>query len=382
MPTISLPGLIDMHVHLREPGLTQKGDMETETRAALAGGVTTVCDMPNTDPPTVTVNALRDKVERAKRFKDCDIRFYFGVTAPEHLEELRRLCTNNELVDLRASCCGVKLYLDHSTGNQKIDPALVGDVLRFCKEQHLVVVAHCEDPEINANAADRLMKEADVSAHSRRRPPESEEKAVSFLLEQSRKTGAHVHPTHISTKRALALIRKAKKDGINVTCDVTPHHLFLTVEDYPALGTMGKMNPPLRSVEDRDALWKGIADGTVDCIATDHAPHTVEEKSGEPLKAPGGVPGVETMLPLLLTVLSGQWPHPMSPKPAKAVLTVDDIRRLCFENPNRILSLGKDGNSTIKIKPGEEWEIHAEGLHSKCKWTPYENWKVRGKVKM
>ncbi len=380
MPTITFPGLIDMHVHLREPGLEQKGDMETETEAAIAGGVLTVCDMPNTVPPTVTIDALQDKVECAKRIKGCDIRFYFGVTAKEHLEELRKLFADETLTELRARCCGVKLFLDHSTGNQKIDPALLEEVLAFCKERDIVAVCHCEDPDVNADAADKLMKEIDVSAHSRLRPPESEEKAVTLIINLAQKTGARVHPTHVSTKGALALIRKAKKEGVRVTCDVAPHHLFLTVDDYPALGTLGKMNPPLRSVEDRDALWKGIADGTVDCIASDHAPHTVEEKSGEPLKAPSGVPGVETMLPLLLTVASGSWPHSHSSKPLKAKLTTEDIRRLCFENPNRILSLGKKNKPSIKIKPDVEWVIHGKELHSKCEWTPYEGWKVKGRV--
>ncbi|MFA6039648.1 MAG: dihydroorotase [Candidatus Peribacteraceae bacterium] len=380
MNTAVLPGLIDMHVHLREPGLTHKGDMETETRAALAGGITTVCDMPNAVPPTVTVAALEEKAERAARIKDVDIRFYFGVTAKEHLEELWKLCTDPALMRLRMRCCGVKLFLDHSTGNQKIDPALAEEVLTYCAEQGMVAVCHCEDAEINAAAAKACVGEEGVEAHSMMRPPESEEAAVRFLLALSRKTGAHVHPTHVSTAAALALIREAKEEKVRVTCDVAPHHLFLTADDYPSLGTLGKMNPPLRTAEDQAALWEGIADGTVDCIATDHAPHTLEEKKNpDPLQAPSGVPGVETMLPLLLTVAAGNWPgYNLQPTPYN--LSLDDIRRLCFENPNRILSLGKSDASALTINTDEEWVIRGKELHSKCGWTPYEGWKVRGKV--
>ncbi|MEK7218620.1 MAG: dihydroorotase family protein, partial [Patescibacteria group bacterium] len=379
MKTITMPGLIDMHVHLREPGLTHKGDMETETRAALAGGVTTVCDMPNTVPPTVTLEALKDKVERAKRITDVDIRFYFGVTAREHLEELRKVFTEESQKDLRARCCGAKLFLDHSTGDQKIDPLLVEEVLGFCAGRGIVAVCHCEDPVVNtarrneflqvAGDFNRRLQDANnVRIHSLLRPPESEEKAVAFILDLAKKTGAHVHPTHVSTRNAMGLIRAAKADGVNVTCDVAPHHLFLTTDHYAALGTLAKMNPPLRSADDQAALWDGIADGTVDCIATDHAPHTLEEKQNpDPLKAPSGVPGVETLLPLLLTVAAGEWPHPHSRSPKSEVrLTHDNIRRLCFENPNQILSLGKSDAPTITVSTDEEWVIRGRELHSKC----------------
>ena len=161
--------------------------------------------------------------------------------------------------------------------------------------------------------------------------------------------------------------------------------MFLTVEDYETLGTLGKMNPPLRSKEDQAALWGGIADGTVDCVSTDHAPHTLDEKkSGDPLKAPSGVPGVETMVPLLLTVAAGKWPHPNPNAKSikeKAKIQISDIVRLCFENPNRIFQLGRTKTDrTITVDLDQEWVIHGKELHSKCGWTPFEGWKVCGAI--
>ncbi|MDD4319061.1 MAG: dihydroorotase family protein [Candidatus Peribacteraceae bacterium] len=372
-----LPGLIDGHVHLREPGLTHKGDMETETRSALAGGVTTVCDMPNTVPPTVTVDALRDKVERAERITDCDIRFFFGVTKPEHLEELWRAAADARL---RPRLCGVKCFLDHSTGNQGVEENLLEEAFKSCAELGLVAACHCEDPAINARAKEAETA-TDIATHSRMRPPTSEAAAVRSAITLAREHGTKLHIAHLSTRGGLALVRAAKGEGVSVTCEAAPHHLFLTVDDYAVLGAFGKMNPPLRTGEDRDALWAGIADGAIDCIATDHAPHMREEKqAGDPLSAPSGVPGVETMLPLLLTVAAGGWPHPSSQRPDTR-LAIEDIVRLCFENPNRIFHLGrKEGDVSIEVDPEKEWVIHGKDLHAKCGWTPYEGWRVKGKV--
>ena len=416
------PGLIDCHVHFREPGLEQKETMATGAAAALAGGVTTVCEMPNTIPPTVTVAALADKVRRAcginsaddasvsRRFKSAaneqkmpefipvDMRFFFGATEPAHLQVFRELWTGSsaELQCLKKRCCGLKLYFDHSTGDQGAGTNVIEEAFKLCGELGVTVVCHCEDSEMNHEA--RIMnQETGVEAHSKIRPPESEEKAVKHAIALAEKYGTHLHVAHLSTKGGLELIRKAKKSGIAVTCEVAPHHLFLTVDDYAALGTFAKMNPPLRTREHQDALWQGIMDGTVDCISTDHAPHTLEEKkTGEPLKAPSGVPGTETMLPLLLSVAAGKWPHPSgcglrvagceAPVTRNSKLVTADICRLCFTNPNRIFHLGKQGivegapADLIIVDPKKEWTIKGKELHSKCGWSPYENRKVLGKV--
>lgn len=398
--TITLPALIDCHVHFREPGFPEKATMATEAASAVAGGVHTVCEMPNTNPPTVTIAALADKVRRASEIKDCDIRFFFGCTEAAHLETLKELWTgeSDELTRLKARCCGVKLYLDHSTGNQKIDGGIIKEVFSTCAELKIPIIAHCEDSAINDEAQAYVLSggsrtsagQVDVSLHSLCRPVASETKSIIEAIAIARETGAALHVAHLTTANGIDLVRDAKKEGLPITCEVAPHHLFLTVEDYDTLGTFAKMNPPLRTMDNRDALWEGIADATVDCIATDHAPHTIKEKqnAAAPFDAPSGVPGVETMLPLLLSVANGHWPHPTSPEPRtknydeglEDMFTLEDITRLCFTNPNRIFNLGKDGSDTITIDLDAPWTIKGSELHSKCGWTPYEGWEVVGKV--
>ncbi len=380
---MKFPGLIDCHVHFREPGLEHKATMQTEAASARAGGVLTVCEMPNTNPPTVTVAAFADKVRRANDITDCDLHFFFGITEAIHLAAFRELMASDsaEMQRLRARCCGVKLYLDHSTGNQKVEGGIVPEIFQACKEYGVTLVAHCEDPEINGAAAAQNTR-TDIAAHSLVRPSHSEVTAIEYAIGLAEQYGTHLHIAHLSTEGGIALVRSAKAKGISVTCEVTPHHLFLTTDDYETLGTLMKMNPPIRSRDHLEALWEGIADGTVDCISTDHAPHTFEEKQNpEPLKAPSGVPGVETMLPLLLTVAAGGWPHPSSPRPV-VNFSYEDIVRLCFTNPNRIFNLGKampeEGGESIEIDPDKEWIIHGKELHSKCQWTPFEGWKMKG----
>lgn len=381
------PGLIDCHVHFREPGFEYKATMATEAASAVAGGVTTVCEMPNTNPPTVTVAALADKIRRASAIEDCDLRFYFGITQEAHLFALRELWTSEtaELSGLRAGCCGVKLYLDHSTGNQKVDGGIVEDVFRTCYELGIPLIAHCEDPDVNAAAA-KQNTSTDVATHSSMRPPESEAASITYAIGLSRKIGTPLQIAHLTTKQGIALVAAAKKEGLPITCEVTPHHLFLTTDDYAPLQAKVKMNPPIRGAEHRDALWAGIADGTVDCIATDHAPHTLEEKT-KGLQSASGVPGVETMLPLLLTVAAGRWPHPTSTQPATLPkITPADILRLCHTNPNRIFKLGKRGIEVgapadcILVDAKQQWTVRAAALHSKCAWTPFEGWKVTGAI--
>jgi len=379
------PGFIDCHVHFREPGLEQKGTMESEMQSALAGGVTTVCDMPNTIPPTVSIEALKEKVRIAEGVSGSDIRFFFGITESSHIVELERLWTEQSLLSLRMRCCGVKLYLDHSTGNQKATKEAVAEAFRVCARLKIPLVAHCEDSVLNARAA-KLNRREDIAAHSNIRAPESEERAIVTAIELAKKSGANLHIAHLSTRRGVAFVAQAKADGLSVTCEVAPHHLFLSTEDYESLGALAKMNPPLRTPEHPEALWAGIADGTVDCVASDHAPHTLAEKQRlPPLSAPSGVPGTGSMIPLLLTVAAGHWPHPRR-RSAVPKLLYGDIRRLCFDRPNEIFSLQRtmiEPNTSANIalvQPNEEWVLTAASLKSKCGWTPYEGWKVMGKV--
>ncbi len=382
------PGLIDCHAHFREPGLEHKADMKSESAAAFAGGVTTVCEMPNTNPPTNTVAALADKIRRAEAVKNVDLRFFFGITQDIHLATFRELMESSaeESKRLRAKLSGVKIYLDHSTGNQKIENELLDEVFKTCAEHKVTLVAHCEDPETNAAAASQNTRTY-IAVHSLIRPAQSEMVAIEKALALAQKHGTHLHVAHLSTEGGVELIRDAKKSGIRVTCEVTPHHLILTTEDYEKLGTLAKINPPLRSYKHRAGLWQGIIDGVIDCISTDHAPHTLEEKrTGPELQAPSGVPGIETMFPLLLSIAGGKWPHPTEPWASCPPFTYKDIVRLCVYNPSRIFKLGKNEIEEDKpvdiviVDPNAEWTIEAKNLHYKCKWTPFEGWQVRGRV--
>ncbi len=383
-----LPLLIDCHVHFREPGLEYKATMETESASALAGGVGTVCEMPNTIPPTVTVAALADKIRRSEKIEGMNLHFFFGITEAAHLLTLKELWTGEayELKRLRNKCCGVKLYLDHSTGDQKVQSEILDDVFQACADLKIPLVAHCEHPEMNAAAKAKYADSTHIEDHSIMRPPESEAAMIKHAIAVAESHGTALHIAHLSTAQGVDLVRAAKKKKLKITCEVAPHHLFLTTDDYASLGAQAKMNPPLRSADHRDALWQGIADGTVDCIATDHAPHTLDEKSvAEPLSAPSGVPGVETMLPLLLTVAAGKWPHPTS-SCAVANMSHEDIVRLCFTNPNKIFSLHQEEivKGTVArlmlVDPKAEWTIEGKNLKSKCGWTPFEGWRVCGKI--
>lgn len=382
--TVTIPRLIDCHVHFREPGLEHKATMETEAASAWAGGVGTVCEMPNTNPPTVTIAALADKVRRASEVENVDMRFFFGATDIAHVHALAELLegTSEEMQRLRARCCGLKLYFDHSTGNQKASQQVIEEAFQLCAKHKFPIIAHCEDAELNDAAKASHSAKTSIETHSLNRPPEAEAKSVEHGIALAKKYDTAFHVAHISTVAGVQAVRMAKKEGLKVTCEVTPHHLFLTTDDYAGLGTLAKMNPPLRSRIHQHALWEGIADGTIDCVSTDHAPHTLEEKNAEnPLNAPSGVPGTETMLPLLLTVAAGGWPHPHAKfQVPGSRFQVEDIVRLCHENPNRIFNLGKDVVDMMEIDLDAEWIIHGNELKSKCGWTPFEGWLVKGKI--
>ncbi len=354
--------------------------MASESAAAKAGGVFTVCDMPNTNPPTTSVEAFKDKVERASKIKDVDIRFFFGITASEHVEEFKKVINDDEL---RKKCPGAKVFFDHSTGDMGTGKEVLEEAFKTCAELGVPLVAHCEDAEINNKSEVANAECREVSLHSVIRPVESEVKAIEDAIGFAKTYGTHLHVAHLSTGGGLELVKKAKESGVKVTCEVAPHHLFLTEDNYHSLGTLAKMNPPVRSKADQEALWSGISDRIIDCISTDHAPHTLNEKrEGFPLQAPSGVPGVETMLPLLFTVASGVTiENEHGPSDLSTInFKYEDIIRLCFENPNKIFNLGASDEPRIKIDPSVKWVIRAKNLHYKCGWTPYENWEVLGKI--
>lgn len=343
------PGLIDPHVHLREPGGEHKEDFTTGTRAALAGGFTTVLAMPNTTPALTDRETLAQAQTLAASKVVCDVGFFVGATADNAGE-----------VAEAENAVGLKLYMGSSTGSLLVAD-LAGQTEHFQRYPGVVAV-HAEDEEAVAHFA-RL---------GQRRPPICAALAVSRALALAERFGTRLHVCHASTAHELALIRDAKARGVAVTCEATPHHLFLTAGDEARLGTLGQMNPPLRLQKDVDALWENL--DVVDCVATDHAPHTLEEKRSP--TPPSGVPGLETALPLLLKAVHA------------GKLDICQVTRLMAEGPARAFGLerkgrvapGYDADLTL-VDADVEWVIGERPLQTKCGWSPFEGRRVKGYVK-
>ncbi len=354
---IILPGLIDIHAHLREPGMTWKEDFRTGTMAAAAGGVTTVLDMPNTKPATTTIRLLREKKELAKEKAVVNYGFYIGATE-DNIEDVKKASI-------------VKLYLGSTTGNMLVtDKGAIKNVFSSGK----IVAVHAENEEMmKANEA-RYKKENDAFVHAKIRSNEVEFTAVKDAIEVAGGCSSlrRLHLTHISTKESIQMVKEAKKK-LTLSCDVTPHHLFLTYDELKKQGNFAKMNPALRSKGDVDALWKAISDGTVDCIVSEHAPHTIEEKKVGYWEAPSGVPGIETMQPLLLDAVN------------KGRLTLQRLAELTAANPARLFGIKNKGKMEVGfdadiviVDMNAEKKVKNEELFTKCKWSPFNGWKLKG----
>ncbi|MEM0374744.1 MAG: allantoinase AllB [Nitrososphaerota archaeon] len=365
------PGIIDEHVHFRDPGLEWKEDFRTGSMAAAAGGVTTVLDMPNTDPPTVDADGFRAKLEAASRKSLVDFGFYAGVV-PGRVEELR------ELAEL--GVVGVKVYMSETTGiREPVDDLDLIRTMRVASSLGLRVGVHAEDGRTISRLREELRAtgQRNPLLHMRARPVEAEVLAVGRALLAARLTGCGLHVFHLSSAAALEVIRALRPLGVDVTVETCPHYLLLDGEDsLSKLGNVAKVNPPIRGRADAEALWDAIARGEVDAIGSDHAPHLPQEKMVDDVwSAPSGFPGVETMLPLMLTEVH------------KGRLSYEKIAALLSENPARIwglyprkgsIMIGSDGDLTL-VDPDAEWVIRADRLHSKSKVTPFEGLRVRGK---
>jgi dihydroorotase len=356
-----LPGLIDPQVHFREPGLTHKEDLATGTASAVKGGVTSVFEMPNTDPPTTTEAALQDKLERALGRAWCDYAFFVGATEENAgaLAGLERL----------PGCAGVKLFMGSSTGT-----LLVGEgegveaVLRGGKRR---VAVHAEDEARLRERLPLVRDSGDPGLHPVWRDEETAFRASLRLLTLARRCGRPVHLLHVTTAEEMDLLAWHKDIA---TVEVTPQHLTLVAPDcYRELGTLAQMNPPIREARHRDALWRGIAEGIVDCLGSDHAPHTREEKCRSYPTSPSGMPGVETMLPLMLDhVAAGR-------------LSLERLVDLTAAGPARVygivgkgrIAVGYDADLVL-VDPKLRKILSADRLASRCGWTPFEGRQVSG----
>ena len=345
-----LPGMIDVHVHFREPGHPEKETWASGSRSAAAGGVTTVVDQPNTDPPTVSGAAFDEKSELAA--PSCvDYGLNGGVT-PDW--------DPDSLFDRPLFALG-EVFLADSTGNMGIEADLFESALGRATDEGVAVTVHAEDADRFDQSA-RERADDDYDAWSAYRTPEAELAAVERACEVAADVGARIHVAHTSTPEAVDAAAAA-----GMTTEVTPHHLLLSREDLDDLGTFGRMNPPLRDEARREALWERLVDGTVDMVATDHAPHTRLEKDRSVWEAPSGVPGVETALPLLLNAArEGDIDY----ERVRDVTAANPADRFGLDRKGRIES-GRDADLVL-VDPEATRPIHGPDLHSRCGWSPFE----------
>ena len=355
------PGFIDLHVHFRDPGQTYKEDIETGSRAAVAGGYTTVVCMPNTTPPIDSPPVAEYVRRRSREVGLCEVLPAGTLTVGRKGERL------SDFFALRAAGCVA--FTDD--GSPLISSSLMRRALELCSQLNVPVMNHCEDPELSGGE----INEGEVSAllGVSGRHPSAEEVIVARDCILSYHTGGHVHLQHLTTALSIQLVGSFKEKGARVTCEVNPLHLFLTEEEVLRSGALAKVNPPLRRKEDVEALRKALADGTVDCIATDHAPHHPSEKGLLESSLPGMI-GLQTALPLMLSLVR------------EGIIDLPRMVELMSTNPARILGLEggvlEEGcpADLVIFDPEAEWELGEEELKSKSRNTPLLGASLRGKV--
>jgi len=355
-----LPGIIDTQVHFREPGLEHKEDLESGSRGAVKGGVTAVFEMPNTSPPTITREALAYKVDRGTDRMFCDFAFFAGA-AEENIEQLPEL-------ERLPGVCGVKLFMGSSTGS-----LLVADdetIERVLASGNRRVSIHAED-EFRLDERQDLSHEGGVHSHPVWRDDECARLATERVIRAARKTGRKIHVLHVTTKYEPAMLAAAKDIA---TMEVTPQHLTLAAPDcYDRLGTFAQMNPPIRGEEHRAALWDAVRRGIVDVIGSDHAPHTREEKARDYPASPAGMPGVQTLLPLMLNHV------------AEGRLSLERLVDLTAHGPQRIFQIARKGRLTVGFDADitlvdlkAKRTITDEWIESRSGWTPFAGMEVQG----
>ena len=359
-----LPGIIDDHVHFREPGLTEKADIDTESRAAAAGGVTTYFDMPNTVPQTTTIDALEAKQALAREKSHVNYAFFFGAT--------------NDNTDLFAQLDphrvpGIKLFMGSSTGNMLVDRREALE--RIFSTSQLPIMAHCEDTAIiNRNMAEAKQKFGDdpkVTHHPEIRSEEACYESTRLAVELAKQFGARLHVAHLTTAKELELFEKSSL----LTCEATVSHLYFCDRDYNALGTRIKCNPAIKSQHDRDALREALNDGRITVIGTDHAPHLLSQKEGGCAKAASGMPMIQFSLVTMLELVD------------QGVLTIERLVELMCHNPARLFEVRQRGflregyqADIVLVRPNAGWTVTKDVIQSRCGWSPMENhmylWRV------
>ena len=372
-----MAGGIDAHVHFREPGLTHKADMETESRAAAAGGVTYVIDMPNTNPVTTTAEALKEKIQLAKGRATGKIAFHIGATNSNAAEICRLLAEGDAETGISADdIAGVKVFMGSSTGNMLVDDRSTLDELFAIKGKPVLV--HCEDEAIiKANMAAAIEKYGEdipFTEHENIRSRFACIKSSIKALEMAMKHGTQLVLCHISTKEEMEMVRAAKLNNPEIVAETSCNYLWFSNEDYSRMGSRVKCNPSVKTVDDREALRRGLAEGIIDTIGSDHAPHLLSEKDAKYGKAPSGLPTIQQSLPVLLTIA------------AQEEIPLTRIASVFSEKASEIYKL-----NTGKIAEGyaadlvifdkeKEFTVKAEDQHTKCGWSPYEGETLKGVI--
>jgi len=363
-----LPGLIDAHVHLRDEGKAHKEDFHSGTAAAAAGGITTVLDMPNNDPVTMSAETLRNRMEKAEKMILVNVGFFSEF--PRDLKEIKRI--------VEEGAVAFKLFMVEQVGGLKIDDdhALL-EAFKILSKLKVSVAFHAEDKSMLKKAEEEFKRTSrnDIEAFLKAHRESVEVKATKRLLEIAEQTPVHMHFCHISTENGLKAVIEGKKSRMPVTCEATPHHLLLSTDDLRRIGTLALTMPPVRERYHAVYLLDGIKNGWIDILASDHAPHTLEEKKAKVVwDVKVGIPALETMLPLVLTEVK------------RGRLTTGDVVRLMAEKPAEIFKLKgrgslKRGNNAdlVVVDLDEKYKIDASRFHSKAKYSPFNGWKVEGK---
>ncbi len=363
-----IPGAIDTHVHFREPGLTHKADMLTESHAAVAGGVTSYMEMPNTNPQATTIEALEEKYKLAAQKSLANYSFYIGATN-SNLDELKKVNPQN--------VCGVKLFMGSSTGNMLVNEEEM--LNRLFAEIPMIIAAHCEDEDtIKANMAhykQLLGDDIPVKYHPAIRSAEACYKSTAKAVALAQKHHARLHVTHLSTKQELSLFDSKPLAEKRITAEACVHHLWFTDASYELNSNRIKCNPAIKTLADREALRQAINDNKIDTVATDHAPHLWDEKQGSCLKATSGLPLVEWSVPTMLEMVQ------------KGIFTYEKVVEKMCHAPAELFRVNKRGYirpnyyaDLVLIDPNKPWTVTDQNSRTKCAWSPIANTKLTHQV--
>jgi len=361
------PGLIDAHVHLRDQELGYKEDFFSGTAAAANGGVTLAIDMPNNKPVTMSLTSLKERMRIAGEKSIVNVAFYSAF--PNQTEEIGRIVGDGGAI-------AFKLFMSQRIGG--IDPEDHETLAKALKETAgagVPVAVHAEDSRLLEQKRMEYGESEDLRSYLKVHSPEAEAGAVKYALELMKITGARIHFCHISSAEGVNLISSAKKAGLPITCEVTPHHMLISAEYLERTGLIALADPPARSLRHIDELWSSLATGTIDAFASDHAPHTIEEKTEKSVwQVKTGIPGLETTLPLLLTQVN------------EGRLDLSKLTRMTSTNPSRIFGLKERGGlnegnyaDLVVVDMKEEYKIDSSRFYTKAKYSPFDGWKVRGK---